>query len=148
MEYLLWGAIGDAYLEQEQFDISRQAFDKMLTLAERLENPMHEAFAFLRTGRLFYARHEYESAIDDFLKMLRISREKNNPAAEGMALEWMSMAHTKNLDYEAARASLQQARSVYTALDDDNAMRRTGGALVVTYVLLAWDKLLRFLRLR
>jgi tetratricopeptide (TPR) repeat protein len=148
LQYMVLSAIGETHLGELAFSEARSAFDKMLALASHTDNKIFEAYGYLHLGRLALAQRDFDLAIDHFGQMLTLTRERNNPVGEALALEWQAGARAAIHAYAEAIDSYQQARNVYVALDDEPNARRLAGQLVLMYVLAAFDRVLRLLRIR
>jgi tetratricopeptide (TPR) repeat protein len=140
--------LGDAYAYSKDFIGAFNAFDRMLMVASRHQNRLQEAFAFGAMARARMMQGQYDTALDDFTQMEVLARENNNPLGEAAALEGQAQAQEKLVRFGLVIEALQKARQIYMSLEDDLAVRRVTGQLVLAYLKSALDRVLRLLGMR
>ncbi len=147
-QYYIWGGLGDAYAHARDFVAAFNAFDHMLSTATQHENRLQEAFAFSAMGRAHLMEGDSLAAVANFEQMRTLTHDHNNPLGEATALEGLARAFETDQQFVPMIEAIKEARLLYMSLDDEAAVRRVTGRLVLAYLKAAWDHVLRLLGMR
>lgn len=109
--------------DQGKLDEALDYHKKAIEIAEEIEDKSFIASCFNSIAAVYYARANYELALEKFLESFKLHEKNENVLEMGIQNHWIGLIYEKKQDLVRAISYLEQALKSFTIVDDKQGIK-------------------------